>query len=183
VEDAKAAVRFLRANANKYYLDPDRIAATGVSQGGYLALMLGTTDAKDGFGTTGDYLDTSARVQAVVSLGAPSEFAVKNWPDWFEQKTMVPFLGKSYDADPGLYKKASPGTFASKDDPPFLLFHAVGDRVVPVQHPRGLKAQLTKAGVAVTLVEVPGDDHIWDGDKLQDTANQAAEFLKKHLAK
>jgi acetyl esterase/lipase len=181
VEDAKAAVRFLRANAGRYGLDPDRIAAAGVSVGGYLACMLGTTETRDGYGTTGEYQDVSSRVQAVVSLGAPADFAVKAWPLWFEEKVMVPFLGSSYEANPSLYRKASPGTFASKDDPPFLLFHARGDKVVPVQHSRKLLEQLRRAGVEAKLIEVSGDDHVWGDDRLQQTADQAVEFLRKHL--
>lgn len=75
IHDAKAAIRWLRANAEKYHVDPDRIGVTGGSAGGHLSLLVGLTDADDALEGSGGHADQSSRVQAVVNVFGPTEMA------------------------------------------------------------------------------------------------------------
>jgi dipeptidyl aminopeptidase/acylaminoacyl peptidase len=170
----------LRANALPYGLDARRIGIVGVSSGGYGACMLGTTSPPDGFEGEGNR-EQSSRVQAVVCLGVPADFAVKNWPQRLEDIYLQPFLGAAYAEDPALYQRASPGAYASADDPPFLLFHSRGDLVVPVHMARAFAGRLRRAGVQVTLVEEEGIEHVWAGEKLERAIEQSLHFLDRHL--
>lgn len=179
IEDGKAAVRWLRANATQYGLDAQHIGAMGVSQGGWGATMLGTTSPEDGF--EGGNFDQSSRVQAVVALGVPGDFAANNLTKQLEYDFLRPFLGTGPVEDPALYERASPGAYASADDPPILLFHSREDPLVPVEMARTLADRLRVAGVQVTLVEEEGKDHIWDGPKLERLIQQTLHFFDCHL--
>src|SRR5581483_4032121 len=121
IEDCKAAVRWLRANAEQYRLRPDRVGAVGFSAGAHLACLLGTADAAAGLEGDGDK-QISTRVQAVVSYFGPTDFSVKTWTKPVEDFFLVPFLGGSFEEKRALYEKASPLRYVSKDDPPFLFF-------------------------------------------------------------
>ena len=181
VEDGKAAVRWLRANAERYRLDARRIGAMGVSSGGYGVCMLGTTDAQDGFEGEGGNAQQSSRVQAVVCLGVPGDFAVKSWSPRLEATYLRPFLGADYAEDPDVYERASPGAYATTDDPPFLLFHSSDDLMVPVEMAQTLTDRLRRAGVAVTLVEEEGIEHVWSGPKLERAIDRTLAFFDRHL--
>jgi acetyl esterase/lipase len=181
VEDGKAAVRWLRANADRYGLDARRIGAVGVSSGGYGVCMLGTTGPADGFEGSGDNREQSSRVQAVVAMGAPAEFADRIWTDRLEFLYLRPFLGVDFADDPQRYERASPGAYASADDPPFLLFHSRDDLAVPVEMARALADRLRRAGVPVTLVEEEGVEHVWAGPKLERAIEQTLRFFDRHL--
>ena len=181
VEDLKTAVRWLRANAGRYGLDTDRIGVVGVSSGGWGACMLGTTDAQDGFEGHGDNADQSSRVQAVACIGVPADFAIKTWSNGMERLFLQPLLGASYDEAPELYERASPAAYASKDDPPFLLFHSREDCVVPVEMARIFAARLHRAGVPVELVETTGTEHIWNGAKFEGALEQTLAFFDCHV--
>jgi acetyl esterase/lipase len=181
IEDIKSAVRWLRANADRYGLAADRIGAVGVSSGGYGVSMLGTTDPHDGFDGHGDNLEQSSRVQAVVCLGVPGDFAEKVWPERLENIYLRPFLGAGYADDPELYARASPGSYASADDPPFLLFHSRNDLVVPVRMARTFAERLQRAGVSVKLVEDEGLEHVWTGPRLDRAIEQTLDFFDEHV--
>lgn len=143
-QDAKAAVRFLRANAQRFRLDPDRFAAWGDSAGGFSALILAVTANRH---TVFDdprlgNADVSAAVQAVVDDFGASEL------------TDLPGLHPAAE-DPFPYiASAKPGTI-----PPFRIAHGDHDCVVPLQHSRDLLAALTRAGASATLTVLPGAGH------------------------
>ncbi|HEY7315316.1 MAG TPA: alpha/beta hydrolase [Gemmataceae bacterium] len=181
VEDGKAAVRWLRANAGRYHLDARRIGAVGVSSGGYGVCMLGTTGPADGLEGSGGNREESSRVQAVVAMGAPAEFADRIWSHRLESLNLRPFLGGSFADHPQRYERASPGAYASADDPPFLLFHSRDDLTVPVEMARALADRLRRAGVPVTLVEDNGIEHVWSGVKLERAIKQTLHFLDHYL--
>jgi acetyl esterase/lipase len=182
IQDAKAAVRFLRTNASQYRLNPDRIGAMGASVGGYGACMIGTTGPADGFDPPGD--GVSCRVQAVAALAAPADLTRKTWPEMLERMYMRPFLGAGFAEKPDLYRKASPGTYAGPDDPPFLLLHSPSDPLVPFAQSKAFAQQLQAGGVPVQLTEVstPGL-HVASGDELERILQMAVPFFDEHLKK
>lgn len=149
IEDVKCAVRYLRAHADEYNLDPDRIGAWGGSAGGHLVNLLGTTDESAGF-DVGEYLDQSSRVQAVVDMFGPSDLTVP-FEGGYESASRV-FDG--FDA-----ALASPVTYVTPDDPPFLLLHGDSDKLVPIEQSEILLAALQAAGVPAELVTVKNAGH------------------------
>lgn len=142
VKDAKAAVRFLRANATKYHLDPEKFAAWGDSAGGYTVIMLGVTSglATEFDGPAPAGAGVSADVQAVI--------------DWFGPTDAANMPGKMGPAElPYAYIKAG------RPLPPFLIAHGTADCIVPVQSSRHLHDALTGAGGRATLNILPGAQH------------------------
>lgn len=180
IQDGKAAVRWLRANAGRLGLAADRVGAIGVSAGGYGVCMLGTTGSAAGFDEPGT--DPAAgRVQAVVALGAPVDWTAGDWSKFVEWHYIRPFLGKTFAEDPALYARASPGAYATPDDPPVLLIHSADDQLVPVTQARAFATKLRRAGVAVELVEESGAEHVWGGPRLENTLTSVVKFLDANL--
>jgi acetyl esterase/lipase len=182
IEDCKAAVRWLRANAAKYKINPDRIGALGYSAGGHLACLLGTTCKTDELEGQGGNPEQSSKVQAVVSFFGPTDLARNDWGE-DAQKALVPFLGGTLKDKPEQYKKASPITYASKDSPPFLFFHGDQDRLVPLEQSKVLAEKLRALGVSANVVVVEGEGHGWKGEKLKSSLEKMVAFLDEHLKK
>jgi acetyl esterase/lipase len=142
VQDAKAAVRFLRANATRYHLDPDRFAAWGNSAGGYSALMLGITAGHHTIfddPRLGDP-NVSSAVQAVV--------------DWYGATELSDLPGRHVPAE-----NPFPYIAGTRSLPPFRIAHGDADCIVPVQHSRDLETALRKVGAVSTLVILRGAGH------------------------
>lgn len=129
LHDAKCAVRWLRANAEKYKIDVNRIGAMGFSAGGNLALMLGLTDSSHGFeGGCGD-IKISSRVQAIVNLDG---FTNSELHYQFRPYFIEPWLGGSPEQKPERYKNSSPIMYVSADDPPVLsICGALSKAILP----------------------------------------------------
>jgi acetyl esterase/lipase len=179
VHDCKQAVRWMRANAEKYKIDAERIAAFGYSAGGHLAAMLGTTDGEDGLEPSSDdeLSQYSSRVQAVIAGGAPCDF---EWIDG-DASTLVYWLGCKRADRPEVYAQASPTTYVTKDDPPFYFFHGESDLLVPKNSSCRLHQRLINCGVpskhdiAINLGHVATfSDLSW--------MTKAIEFLDAQLA-
>ena len=165
IEDCKAAVRWLRAHASEYRLDPDRFAAWGSSAGGHLAAMLGTTgDAREL--DVGENLAASSRVQAVVDYFGPTDFLqmdahrlpngmVHDTPDSPESQ----LVGGPIQENKEKVAKANPITYLTKNAPPFLICHGDSDPLVPRHQSELLAAALKEAGVPVTFYTVKGGGH------------------------
>ncbi|HEY9075106.1 MAG TPA: alpha/beta hydrolase fold domain-containing protein [Anaerolineaceae bacterium] len=183
IEDAKCAVRHLRANARLYQLDPDRIGVWGSSAGGHLVALLGTADASAGLEGSGGYPGVPSRVQAVVDLFGPADLPLYG-PRFLSTGVNV-FGARSLD-DPVL-KIASPVTYASRDDPPFLILQGDQDVTVPPEQSQALYNRLKAAGGEVTLVMVKNAGHGFTpvGGQIDpsrfDLAKMTADFFDRWL--
>lgn len=182
IEDAKTAVRFLRANAARFGIDPDRFGALGFSAGGHLAALLGTADKDAGFeGPL--YPGQSSRVQCVVDFFGPADLALFCQSPGIERAYFRPFIGALFRDNPDVYRKASPIAHVSKDDPPFLIVHGTADLIVPVIHSERFRDRLAAAGVPVELLTVKGGGHGWGGTDALTTSAVTLKFLADHLLK
>ncbi len=169
IEDVKCAVRSLRAHADEYNLDPDRIGVWGGSAGGHLVALLGTSDESAGF-DVGEYLGYSSRVQAVVDMFGPTDLTV-DFPGGYESARHV--FG---NFDPAL---ASPVTYVTPDDPPFLMLHGEKDALVPIEQSEILLAALQQAGVPAELVRVVNANHSFkpDGGQISPSRREIAQLV------
>jgi acetyl esterase/lipase len=183
IEDCKAAVRWLRANAAKYHVNPDRIGAVGFSAGGHLVCLLGTTDKNDGLEGQGGNPEQSSRVQAVVSFFGPTDFTTKTWNETIEKEFLLPFFGATIEENPTIYKKASSISYVTKDDPPFLFFHGTEDKLVGIRHSQLLADKLKDVGVKANVVVMEGQGHGWQGEKLRQSIDQMFTFFDQELKK
>ena len=155
IHDAKAAIRYLRANADKFQIDRERIGVTGRSAGGQLSLLLGLTDLSADLEGSGGNSDQSSRVQAVVNVFGPTDMAK------CYQTSSVGWIfrlvtGGTPDQVAAIYRAASPVTYASADDPPVLTLHGEIDQAVPVAQAPALDEKLRSVGAAHTLAFFPG---------------------------
>jgi acetyl esterase/lipase len=183
IEDCKAAVRYLRANARKYKINPDRIGAVGFSAGGHLACLLGAADRSSGLEGSGGNAEQSSRVQAVVSFFGPTDFTTRDWPADLEKSVLVPFLGGTLAEKADTYKKASPITYATRDDPPFLFFHGTKDKLVPVDQSKRMAKKLQSVGASAKLVVFEGESHGFSDATNQKAMKQMLAFLAERLKK
>lgn len=183
IEDCKAAVRWLRANAGKYRVNAERIGALGFSAGGHLACMLGVTNKDDGLEGNGGNAEQSSAVQAVVSFFGPTDLTREGWTKEVRSRYITPFLGGALAEKPEAYKKASPITYVRKNAPPFLLIHGTEDKVVPFQQSQDLAEKLQKVGVSARVIPVTGEGHGWRGKKLLETLVSTVDFFNEKLKK
>ncbi len=170
--DVKGAIRWLRANADRFGYDATRIGVGGGSAGGHLALMLGmTADVEELEGDIGGNLDRSSRVQAVVDLFGPSEFKA------FARENER--FGRRHSLE--LKEAASPLGYLTADDAPVLIFHGDRDPVVPLSQSRLVLERCREIGVEATLYVVEGAGH--GGKQFSDNARFALvkAFLDRHL--
>lgn len=183
--DCKAAVRWLRANAKQYHLDPDRIGVTGHSAGGHLASLLGTSVGVKDF-EKGDHLDQSSAVSAVCALSGPTDFlqmdahapkgaALKHDLAISPESRLI---GGAIQQNKDKVAKANPITYIGKESPPFLLIHGDQDPVVPAHQAELLHEALKKAGVEVQIHLVKGAGHGVGGREVDEMVNA---FFDKHL--
>ncbi len=168
LHDCKTAVRWLRANAERLNIDPERIGAIGGSAGGHLATMLAIT---------GPELDPpgegSCRIQCAVNLYGPVL--------WFEQRDISMFR-QTREQAPELYRQASPLTHIDKDDPPILILHGTADKTVAVADSEALAAALKTAGVEHHLEIIPDAPHTFHlQPKQRDLRPLVLGFFDKHL--
>ena len=152
IEDVKCAIRHLRAEAETYHLDPNRIGAIGGSAGGHLVALLGVTDESAGMEGSGGYLEYSSRVQAVVDLFGPIDPAESCTVGWARQ-----VFGANCEDE--IISLSSPLAYVSSDDPPFLILHGDLDELVLLEQSQTFYDRLTAAGVPATLQVIKNAGH------------------------
>lgn len=186
IQDCKLGVRWLRANAAKYHVDPNRIGVWGGSAGGQLVACLGTmADVKEYEGD-GGYPGVSSAVQAVVDFFGPTDFTRTD--PCSALKRMEELIGVPYVQDPKAWKSASPLFYVKAGDPPTLIVHGLADKtVLPIQSIE-FDAALAKAGVEHQLVMVKNAQHGFKplpGTTIDPSNDQIDEmvyaFFAKHL--
>jgi acetyl esterase/lipase len=180
VEDCAAAVRFIRAHAEEYGIDPGRIGAIGFSAGAHLSMMLGVLDCPDGLGICGDDPKDTGKVQAVVSFFGPTLLSALDLPD--PSKGLVAdFVGPEAEGREGRMRAASPVTYVTPGDAPVLMFQGTADNLVPDTQPGFMLEAMSKAGVAGRAEIIAGARHGWGGAELERTLRVSAEFFAMHL--
>ena len=185
IEDCKAAIRWLRAHASEYHLDPDRIAVWGASAGGHLVALLGTSGDRKEF-DVGKHLDQSSRVQAVcdwygptqfVPLGVTAERAARSPRNVDSPIAML--LGGPISENIDKASLASPMEYVSGDDPPFLILHGEKDKLVPLDQSTRFAEKLEAAGVPVELVVFPEAAH--GGAEFIEAIPRISTFFQEQL--
>ena len=170
IHDCKGAIRWLRANADKYGYDVTRIGVGGGSAGGHLVLLLGLSSGIEEIeGDVGGNLNQSSQVHAVVDLFGPSAldlFAKKS--DHFRNNIA-----------PELLKSASPVTYLTKDDPPLLIFHGDNDQLVPLSQSEHIHKLCQEMGLESSLHVIEGAGH--GGPQFSDATRY--ELVKKFFAR
>jgi acetyl esterase/lipase len=182
IEDAKCAVRWLRANAARYRVDPERVVALGVSAGALLALLLGLTGPEDGFEGQGGNPGQSSRVQAVINFMGPTDLTRPGWAPTTEI-LFTKLFGGSRKEMPDVYRAASPITYVRRGAPPVLTVHGTADEFVPDDQAVRLDEALRAVGAVSWLEHLPGKDHGWTWTT-EDAAHSMGivqAFLKHHL--
>jgi acetyl esterase/lipase len=175
LHDCKTAVRWLRKNADRLQISPDRIGVIGGSAGGHLAAMVAVTGDADGLDPAGPYGEFPCRVQCAVDLYGPADLL--RYHD-------VKMLGKTQAAAPELCRAASPVTYVDKNDPPILILHGTADKTVDLEQSKMFAAALKKAGAEYEFVIVEGAPHTFHLQPRQrDLRPVVLGFFDKHLKK
>ncbi len=186
IEDCKCAVRYLRAHAEEYGIDPGRIGVWGSSAGGHLVAMLGTTGGVEDLEGTGGWEGHSSTVQAVCDWFGPADLlSMADQPSRMDHNGAASpegrLVGGVVKDNPEKARRASPVTYIDKDDPPFLIMHGTKDMVVPFAQSEILYEKLEAAGVDATFVPIEGAGHGGLGFRSAETRKLIAEFFRKHL--
>lgn len=161
IHDAKAGVRWIRAHAAEYGLDPARICAMGSSAGGHLAAVLGTTNGVPSVeGTLGAHLEQASDVQCAIDFFGPTDLtSFEHRQTDTTRRALVELLGGRPEALPERAREASPLHQVDARDPPFLIVHGTRDPLVPYAASVALAAALREAGVPVLFQSVEGGGH------------------------
>lgn len=150
VHDVKESVRWLRQNAEKYNIDPDRIGAMGGSAGGNLAFMLALTGPEDGFDGEGTRTNLSTKIACAVDFyGAVDLMTYKSdrpRPD--TNKPEMAMFNQTKAQAPELYRRGSPTSYIRTNTPPLLMIHGTGDTVVLPNQSQLLRSKLLEAGLS-----------------------------------
>lgn len=181
IEDVKSALRFLRANADKYGIDGSRVGVWGHSAGGQLAALLGVTGGSPEFETADD-LQQSTRVQAVVDFSGPIDIEL-DFQSEFHMPVMALMLGGTIRMKPELARSTNPTHYLDgREIPPFLIVHGDADTTVPLRQSRILHDALTQADIPSEFCVLSGTGHS-TAEMLtrSDVLDKVGEFFDSHL--
>ncbi len=177
LDDVQRAVRWVRANAAKYGVNPQRLGAFGHSAGAQLAALLGMEDTRDNSDPA--LARYSSRVQAVVDVSGPTDFTTEHDPGG--QAFLTNFLGVDYASHPQVWRDASPVFHVSKTAAPFLIVHGTRDENVPLAQAEELFAKLQSAGVAASLIKVDDVHTFQSRDARRQLAFETLAFFNRYL--
>jgi acetyl esterase/lipase len=152
IEDCKLGVRWLRENAAKYNVNPDRIGCWGTSSGGHLAALMGVTGDKPDLEGKGGSAGVSSRVQAVVDFCGPTDFKGRS-------DVTRKMAGGTYEEKPDVFKQMSPRDNVNPKACPYLIVNGEKDTTVPVFHAKRMTEALKKVNVPVELIIVKNAGH------------------------
>ena len=163
IEDCKAAIRWLRAHAEEYCLDPQRFGVWGSSAGGHLVALVGTSGDVKAF-DVGANLDQSSRVQAACDYFGPTDFMVFVTTPGYETHATAnspeaKLIGGAVAENRDKAARANPITYVSQDDPAFLIVHGDKDPTVPINQSQLLYDALKQAGVSVHFHTIKDAGH------------------------
>ena len=185
LEDVKAAIRYLRAHADRWNLDPERFAVMGESARRAPAVMAGVTGHLRTF-DTGEWLEQDSGVQAVVDYYGPTDFAQMadhasdnshNAPDAPEAL----LIGGPVPENPELVARANPITYITENAPPFLILHGTDDRTVPCHQSDLLYEALIEKKIPTEYYRLVGEGHATDAFVQPEIMERVAEFLVRAL--
>ncbi|MBA2598380.1 MAG: prolyl oligopeptidase family serine peptidase [Chloroflexia bacterium] len=177
IDDGQLAVRWVRANADRYGIDPDRICAYGHSSGGQLAAMLAVRDTRD----TADppLAEYSSRVTCAVDLAGTADASLPS-PVSGDDAWKAEHLGGTPEEVPEAYQDVSPAALVDEQSAPMLVIQGAADTNNPVEQSRRLVTALHEAGVEVVYAELVGEDHFTVADWTR-TGPLVLAFLNRHL--
>jgi acetyl esterase/lipase len=183
VYDTKAAVRWVRANAKKYNIDPERVGVTGGSAGGHLAQFLGVTAGIKEFEGDGGNTDQSSKISCVVNYYGPSDFT-KSYGKSKDAAEVLPlFLGGDLEKARKQHVRASPLYWVTPDAAPTLCVHGTKDDYVAYEQATWLIDKLKAAEVDAELLTLEGAGHGFKGDDAKKAEEAMVAFFDKHLKK
>lgn len=177
LDDVQRAVRWLRANAGKYGVNPDRIGAFGHSAGAQLAAFLGMEDTRDN--SDAALAKYSSKVQAVVDVSGPTDFTTERDPR--AVTFLTNFLGVDYEKGAEIWRRASPAFQVAKQDAPFLIMHGTQDDNVPIAQAQELYDKLHAAGVPVEFVKVNDGHTFRTPEARRELALKSLAFFEDNL--
>ena len=182
VEDCKLAVRWLRAHAAEYRIDPDHIGAIGASAGGHLSAMLAVTTKDDGLEGSGGYDDQSSAIQAAVAVCAPLNLEVPlSLTIQGDDPVVVRFLGGPLAEKREAARRASPIAYVKATTPPIYLLHGTADKRVHSGQSTDMSEALKKAGVPHVIGLVEGGIHGMGIAREPQAFTEIVKFLDTHL--
>ncbi|KPV60136.1 peptidase S9 [Paenibacillus sp. A3] len=187
IQDVRTAVRFLKAHASQYNIDPRRVGVWGDSSGGHLALLLGLAEGEEAFEGDREYLYESSSVQAVVDWFGPTNLlSMSRYPSVFDHDSPhspeSKLVGGAIQENKEKSRKASPIEYVRADAPPILIMHGDQDDVVPYEQSVELFQALKQAGHNdTTMYKVNGVGHI--GFTQPHTLDVVKSFFHTHLKK
>ncbi len=160
-QDVSCGIKWIKANADQYGIDPDRIALIGGSAGGHLALLIGYGGENPLFNEACD-LEVDTKVKAIVDFYGPVDLTTPYAVGTYQTQD---FLNTTYDKHPEVYESASPKTYITSDDPPTLIFQGTIDSLVPVSQSDSLDVWLKRVGVPSEYHRLKGWPHTMDASK------------------
>jgi len=188
IHDVKAAVRFLRANAARFGLDPDRFGAWGESAGGHLVALLGTTSVHGELEGNEGVTGVSSRVQAVFDWYGPTDLlqrqaqTPKGSPNADAAgSTDSRLLGGPAPRNRELAQQANPITYVTPGVPPFLIVHGDADTLVPIGQSQLLVQALRRVNAPVQFIVVKGGQHGGDDYFSGDLYGEVQSFFDRHV--
>ncbi|MBX3072212.1 MAG: alpha/beta hydrolase [Thermomicrobiales bacterium] len=177
LDDVQRAVRWVRANAATYDVDPERIGAYGHSAGGHLASMLAVRDTRDN--SDAELASFSSRVQCAATVAGHFDLTIP-YLTQDDNDVVVKLLGGTADEEPDAYRDASPITWVDAESSPHLIIYGAADQLNPVAQGRNMVASLQEGGVEHVYVEYPDGDHFTPA-RWADAGPWSLTFFERHL--